>query len=359
MNKKILLSLVLPLSMAAVPMISQANVSISINIAPPVLPVYAQPVCPGDGYIWTPGYWAWDGVGYYWVPGTWVLAPRPGYLWTPGWWGWNDGLYVWHAGYWGPHVGFYGGVNYGYGYGGRGYEGGRWDGERFYYNRTVNNVNVTNIHNTYNTTVVNNVTVNRVSFNGGNGGVQAQPTAPEREVEREAHLTPTADQTHHEDVARSNPALSAANNHGHPAIAATPRPGAFDDRGVVPAKAAHAQPHAGPSPADNRGAADNEGRGGNGPQGHGGHRDNPAAVNPGAPPSSHQRPPSPQGGEFHGDARPQHEPGFQSRPPQPRPPQPQERGPGGPGGPRPEGPHGEGPHGPPQHGGGEHEHEHR
>ena len=26
-----------------------------------------------------------------------------------------------NAGYWGPHVGFYGGINYGYGYGGVGY----------------------------------------------------------------------------------------------------------------------------------------------------------------------------------------------------------------------------------------------
>ena len=32
--------------------------------------------------------------------------------------GWRSLL--WHAGYWGPHVGFYGGVNYGYGYGGVG-----------------------------------------------------------------------------------------------------------------------------------------------------------------------------------------------------------------------------------------------
>ena len=33
---------------------------------------------------------------------------------------------VWNAGYWRPHVGFYGGVNYGFDYGGHGYEGGRW-----------------------------------------------------------------------------------------------------------------------------------------------------------------------------------------------------------------------------------------
>jgi len=65
------------------------QVSLSINIGPPPLPVYVQPPVPGEGYLWTPGYWGWspsDG-DYYWVPGTWVLAPRPGYLWTPGYWG--------------------------------------------------------------------------------------------------------------------------------------------------------------------------------------------------------------------------------------------------------------------------------
>jgi len=114
------------LALAALPMASFAFVSvgISVDFAPPALPVYVQPPCPAVGYIWTPGYWAWDDGDYYWVPGTWVLAPAPGLLWTPGYWGWGDGAYLWHAGYWGPHVGFYGGINYGYGYGGVGFEGG-------------------------------------------------------------------------------------------------------------------------------------------------------------------------------------------------------------------------------------------
>lgn len=150
---------------------SFAGVFISVSIAPPAIPVYEQPLCPGAGYIWTPGYWAWGDDGYYWVPGTWVIAPQVGYLWTPGYWGWNGGAYIWNAGYWGPHVGFYGGINYGFGYFGFGYEGGEWRGRDFYYNRTVNNVNVTNITNVYNkTVVVNNNT--HVSYNGGRGGVE-------------------------------------------------------------------------------------------------------------------------------------------------------------------------------------------
>src|SRR5437899_365844 len=106
----------LALLLLAVPASSFAGVVVQVAIAPPVLPVYVQPACPGDGYIWTPGYWAYGPDGYYWVPGTWVFAPEPGLLWTPGYWGWNAGFYVWHGGYWGPHIGFYGGVNYGFGY---------------------------------------------------------------------------------------------------------------------------------------------------------------------------------------------------------------------------------------------------
>jgi len=147
---------------------AQIGIGISVRIGPPALPVYAQPICPGPGYLWTPGYWGWnDDGGYYWVPGTWVVAPV-GMLWTPGYWGFAGGLYGWHAGYWGPHVGFYGGINYGFGFGGVGFAGGEWRGGAFFYNRAVMNVNVVNIRNVYSrTVVVNNV---HTSFNGPGAG---------------------------------------------------------------------------------------------------------------------------------------------------------------------------------------------
>ena len=208
---------------------STAQVNIAIHIGPPALPVYTQPVCPGDGYIWTPGYWAYDydAGQYYWVPGTWILAPEPGFLWTPPWWGWNGVAFVFHDGYWGPHVGFYGGINYGFGYFGNGFEGGRWDNGRFFYNRSVTNVNVVNIHNTYNTTVVRNVTVNRVSYNGGAGGLTVRPTAEEKRYDSERHVEAVASQREHIQAAREDRSLRASENHGKPPIAATDRPGAF------------------------------------------------------------------------------------------------------------------------------------
>jgi hypothetical protein len=109
---------------------------------PPPLPDYDQPQAPGDGYLWTPGYWAWGQGGYYWVPGGWVEAPYEGALWTPGYWGYHNHRYGFYRGYWGPHIGFYGGVDYGFGYVGIGYQGGYWGGGHFNYNRSYNNVNV-------------------------------------------------------------------------------------------------------------------------------------------------------------------------------------------------------------------------
>lgn len=222
-----------------------AGVFVQVTIAPPVLPVYVQPPCPGDGYIWTPGYWAYGPDGYYWVPGTWVPAPEPGLLWTPGYWGWSAGFYVWHPGYWGPHVGFYGGVNYGFGYTGVGFFGGYWERGHYFYNRSVTNINITNVH-IYNKTVINNVNVTRVSYNGGRGGIMARPNRDEVRWEHERHFEPTRMQMDHEHGARENRELLASVNHGRPSIAATGRPGEFHGRDAVPARGRQDRP------ADNR-----------------------------------------------------------------------------------------------------------
>ena len=225
------------------PSAAQMDIGISVRIGPPALPVYEQPICPGEGYLWTPGYWAWsDDDGYYWVPGTWVEAPTPGLLWTPGYWGWNDGVYAWNGGYWGPQIGFYGGVNYGFGYGGNGFEGGEWREGHFFYNRSVTNVNVTNITNVYNKTVI--VNNNHVAFNGGQGGVAARPTPQQETYAHETHTPPVAAQVQQVHAASQNRALFASANHGRPAVAATAKPGEFSGRGIVPAKAAGGTYHA-------------------------------------------------------------------------------------------------------------------
>src|SRR6266478_3672504 len=229
-------SLLLAVLMWALPIKSSAAIILSITIAPPPRPVYEQPLCPGDGYIWTPGYWAYGDYGFFWVPGTWVLVPEPGLLWTPGYWGWSDGFFIFREGYWGPHVGFYGGIFYGFGYDGFSYEGGYWNRGVFFYNRAVNNVrNVTNV---YNKTVVNNIAVNNVSYNGGAGGVSARPTAAQETAVRERHIPASSAQREHVQEASTNRKLYESANHGKPPIAATARPAEFRGHSVVAAKAA-------------------------------------------------------------------------------------------------------------------------
>jgi hypothetical protein len=233
----------LALLVCLIPASSQAGVFISVNIGPPILPVYVQPICPQPNLIWTPGYWAYGDEGYFWVPGAWVPAPFVGGLWTPGYWGWNTGLYVYHPGYWGYHVGYYGGVNYGGGYLGIGFAGGEWRGGAFAYNTAVVNVNTTIIHNTFvDRTVIERTTIvndRHVAYSGGPGGIQHQPAPEERIAERETHTPPTSFQAQHISAAQTNHQSYAKFNGGHPATLAVARPLQVESR-PAPARTAMA-----------------------------------------------------------------------------------------------------------------------
>jgi hypothetical protein len=244
--------LVCALALAAPAVRAQVDVGVSISagIAPPALPVYVQPACPVDGYLWQPGYWAYDPEdGYYWVPGTWVAPPQTGYLWTPPYWGFGGGVYGFHGGYWGASVGFYGGINYGFGFGGIGFVGGMWSGGAFRYNTAVMNVNRTVIHNTYiNRTVINNNRGGRYSFNGP-GGSAARPNAAEERAMNEHHISPTASQVAHQQAAHANRGQFANVNHGHPTALAMNKVGgrAYTSSGhAAPASAFN--PHASGAP---------------------------------------------------------------------------------------------------------------
>ncbi|HTX77576.1 MAG TPA: hypothetical protein VMD29_15310 [Terracidiphilus sp.] len=200
---------------------------------PPQLPQYDQPPCPQEGDIWTPGYWAYaEPAGYYWVPGAWVQAPYVGALWTPGYWGWRGGRYAFYRGYWGRHIGFYGGINYGFGYIGFGYQGGYWRGNGFFYNTAVNRVNTTIVRNVYNYRITN-ITVNRISYNGGNGGVQYRPRASEIYAIREEHTPPMAAQVQIRETAMGNRETFYNVNHGRPAAVVETR-AVVADRDVRP-----------------------------------------------------------------------------------------------------------------------------
>jgi hypothetical protein len=201
----------------------------SADQPPPPLPDYDQPPAPADNYIWTPGYWAYAPVGYYWVPGAWVYPPFYGGLWTPPYWGWYGGRYRFHPGYWGTHVGFYGGVNYGFGYIGIGYFGGYWAGNTFFYNRAVTTVGpgVANVY--VHSVVYNNHQygprpTSYVSYNGGRGGINVAPRPAEVAAMHETHTAPLAAQIRLHQTAAQNPQAAFAANGGRPTVAARTNP---------------------------------------------------------------------------------------------------------------------------------------
>jgi hypothetical protein len=215
---------------------------------PPALPDYQQPPPPADGYLWTPGYWAWSPSGYYWVPGAWVEPPYMGALWTPGYWGFYGSRYSFYPGHWGAHIGFYGGINYGFGYIGLGYEGGYWHSGHFFYNRAYNHIDERVVHNVYsyhandraivnrgyNTHVDNrSFNNNRASYHGGPGGVQARPRPSEAAAWREPTAPRMSSQVQHAQSYQSNRGQYANTNHGRPASPAVSKP-LQADRNVRP-----------------------------------------------------------------------------------------------------------------------------
>jgi hypothetical protein len=225
---------------------------------PPPLPDYTQPPPPDDGYIWTPGYYAWGPYGYYWVPGVWVEPPYMGALWTPGYWGFYGARYLWYPGHWGFHIGFYGGINYGFGYVGFGYEGGYWNSGRFFYNRVYNNIGGRSLHNVYsyranvhvnNVHVNNNVRVNnnergnnnvRPSYRGGPNGVEAHPQPSEGAAYREPTAPRMNTQVQHEQNYSTQRGQYASPGNNRPATTAETRP-------------LHADPHVTPQPRSSGG----------------------------------------------------------------------------------------------------------
>jgi hypothetical protein len=191
--------------------------------APPPLPYYEQPEPPDPDYIWTPGYWAWSGYGYYWVPGAWVEPPYVGALWTPGYWAFYSGAYRFHHGFWGLHIGFYGGINYGYGYTGYGYYGGYWRNNHFFYNRAVNHIDPRRINRVYDYRVREASFAGRPSFNGPRG-ISVRPRPAEVVVLRERRFAPLPAQLELRQQSMQNRQQFFSQNHGRPAMTVTARP---------------------------------------------------------------------------------------------------------------------------------------
>jgi YXWGXW repeat-containing protein len=66
------------------PAFARVDINLGIAVAPPPPQVEVIPA-PRPGYVWAPGYWAWQGGRHVWVAGRWIPVYR-GYYWVPDRW---------------------------------------------------------------------------------------------------------------------------------------------------------------------------------------------------------------------------------------------------------------------------------
>ncbi len=83
---------------AAPAALADVGVRIEIGVPPPAPRIEVVPA-PRAGYVWAPGYWAWNGHRHTWVSGRWIVARR-GYHWVPEHWERHDGRWLYAQGRW-------------------------------------------------------------------------------------------------------------------------------------------------------------------------------------------------------------------------------------------------------------------
>ena len=89
--------LLLAIGAATAPAPSQAA-ELIIGMAPPAARVEVAPAVR-RGYVWSPGYWRWNGYRHVWVGGYWVRE-RPGWYWRPAHWVAYGPRWHYVPGYW-------------------------------------------------------------------------------------------------------------------------------------------------------------------------------------------------------------------------------------------------------------------
>jgi len=57
-----------------------------VSTAPPPIVVERPGPSPGQGWVWVPGFYRWNGRQYFWVNGRWERPPRPHQRWVAGKW---------------------------------------------------------------------------------------------------------------------------------------------------------------------------------------------------------------------------------------------------------------------------------
>jgi hypothetical protein len=78
--------------------LAAARVDVDVVIAPPAARYEAVPA-PRHGYVWAPGYWAWNGRKHEWRSGRW-MKERHGEHWVAQNWEHRGDRWYFHDGHW-------------------------------------------------------------------------------------------------------------------------------------------------------------------------------------------------------------------------------------------------------------------
>jgi hypothetical protein len=76
---------------------ARGHVAVSVRVAPP--PPRYERVVVRPGYVWTPGYWRWNGRRHVWIAGH-AVPVRHGYVYRPARWYRSGPAWRFHTGAW-------------------------------------------------------------------------------------------------------------------------------------------------------------------------------------------------------------------------------------------------------------------
>ncbi|MFA5940495.1 MAG: YXWGXW repeat-containing protein [Sinimarinibacterium sp.] len=76
------------------------ELKIIVDTAPPAAKKSAPPTASKVGYVWSSGYWNWNGSAYVWTEGSWVAVVEPAKKWVEPTWTQQGTKWYFTAGHW-------------------------------------------------------------------------------------------------------------------------------------------------------------------------------------------------------------------------------------------------------------------